>query len=132
MASPAHETQNQLNRETLSISVAGRTQKLGRQHIIDIAAQVGWLITDDCAFAVQDLILSLGWSRAVRESNYGVEQVYCDLRNFVGAYGADVEFWLELAVARRERSGPHPNDAAIAVMQDLIARRAAASMKVAA
>jgi hypothetical protein len=115
----------QPNRETLTIRFDGRDVFIGRQHIIDTAAQVGWLITDDRAFAVQDLILSLGWRRAVRESNYGVEQVYCDLRNFVGACGADVEFWLELALARRERSGAHPNDAAIAVMQGLIARRQA-------
>jgi hypothetical protein len=132
MASSAHETQNQLNRETLSISVEGRTQKLGRQHIIDTAAQVGWLITDDRAFAVQDHILAKGWTRAVREATYSADRVDDDIRNFAGGYGADVEFWLEIALRDFARFGPGPNDAKIGVMQGLIARRAAASMKVAA
>ncbi len=132
MASPAHETHNQLNRETLSVSVEGRTQKLGRQHIIDTAAQVGWLISDDRAFAVQDRILAKGWTRAVREATYSADPVDDDIRNFAGGYGADVEFWLEIALRDLARFGTGPNDAKIGVMQGLIARRAASSLKVAA
>jgi hypothetical protein len=132
MASLAHETQDHLNRETLTISVEGRAQNLGRQHIIDVGAQVGWLITDAAAHAVQDRILAKGWIRAVREATYSADPVDDDIRNFAGGYGADVEFWLEIALRDLTRFGAGPNDTRIGVMQGLIARRAAASMKVAA
>ena len=129
--SPAN-AETPLNRETLSISVEGRAQNIGRQHIIDIAAQVGWLITDDRAFAVQDRILDKGWSRAVRDCTYSADPVDDDIRNFAGGYGAEVEFWLEIALRDRARYGAGPNDAKIGVMQGLIARRAAADLQVAA
>lgn len=132
MAIRAHNTQNQLNRETLTISVEGRTQKIGRQHIIDIAAQVGWLISDAAAHAVQDRILAKGWTLAVREATYSADPVDDDIRNFASGYGADVEFWLEIGLRDLARFGAGTNDARIGVMQGLIARRAAASMRVAA
>jgi len=122
MADPAP---TQLNREALTIIFDGRAINLSRQHIIDTAAQVGWLVTDADAVAVQDRILTKGWRLALRESTYSPDPVDQHIRNFVGANGADVHFWLWNSLDSIRRFGPGPNDYKIDVMRALIARRAA-------
>lgn len=131
MRRPTPETVPAKALEKLTIPDRGLNYNAGRQHIIDTAAQVGWLITDERAAAVQARLLAKGWTLALRDSTYGMDPVNVDIRNFAGAYGADVELWLASARRQKELGSKH-QDGRIAVMEGLIARRAAAGMKAAA
>ena len=105
---------------------------IGLQAIIDGAAGCGRELTREQAALVQQHIVSKGWQGAFRDTAYSANPVHVAFREFVYGSCCTPELMIEAAKRHLDGKGAEEHRRRIAVMEALIARRAAAMQKAAA
>lgn len=126
-------------RETLTIEDRGFSgtgslliHDIGLQAIIDGAAGCGRELTREQAALVQQHIVSKGWQGAFRDTAYSANPVHRDFRTFVHGSSCTPEIMIAEAKRHLDGKGADEQRRRIAIMEALVARRAAAAQKVAA